>query len=36
VVPRLYMKLSEWIDRSSRSDHLGLLAANYIALYRRT
>jgi ubiquinone/menaquinone biosynthesis C-methylase UbiE len=36
VVPRLYMKLSEWIDRSSRSDHFGLLAANYIALYRRT
>jgi len=35
AVPKLYMKLSEFVDRSSMSDRLTFLAANYIALYKK-
>jgi ubiquinone/menaquinone biosynthesis C-methylase UbiE len=35
VAPWLYMKLSEWADRSGRGERFRLLAANYNALFRK-
>jgi ubiquinone/menaquinone biosynthesis C-methylase UbiE len=35
AVPKLYIKLSEIVDRSSMSNRLNFLAANYIALYKK-
>jgi hypothetical protein len=35
LVPKLYIRLSEWAERSPANERLSRLAANYLGLYQK-